>query len=405
MNRRIYRLLFFVLCSAALRICPAAAPTTDGIFATFVVSRAGAPVGEFHCSLDYEKAPRTVANFVGLAEGSRSWVDFRKAGARRSPFYDGLTIHRVVPGFVVQAGSPDGTGSDGPGYTFKDEFHSQLRHSAAGVLSMANGGLHSNGSQFFVTLAATSNLDDLHSVFGKTVAASDLTVVQSIQQGDIIDSVAITRNGAVAQAFDVNAQGLPTVEYAAASIAETQTGFELSYHQNDSAQYFAGHTSDLTNWTRFTDTEFHFTPPSQSPRDVSAITSGNSIQFFSVTRVQYPDDLITPAVGAGQRIALTSPQGYSFTFDLATANTGSYQTSVAPQSTFQIHSYRWVREAYRGQLVAVISGLRFSNGESVVQLNVSLDFSDATSGAIAGNLIGQFGTPSRIDGSFVLSDI
>ena len=405
MNRGIYPLLLLALCSPVLRNCPAAAPTADGIYATFIVSRAGSTVGEFHCSLDYEKAPRTVANFVGLAEGTRNWVDFRKSGLTRRSFYDGLTFHRVIPGFVAQAGSPDGTGGDGPGYTFRDEFHSELRHSTAGILSMANSGLHSNGSQFFITLAATAHLDDLHSVLGATAAANDLAIVQSIAAGDLIESVTITRNGAAAQAFDVNAHGLPAVENAEASIAKTATGFELSYQQRDSAQYFAQYTSDLTNWTRLTDTELYFTPPPQTTRDVSAISSNESRQFFSVTRVQYPDDLITPEVGAGQRIALTNPQGYSLTFDLANATTGTFTTSFTPQSTHQILSYRWNREAYRGQLVATISGLVFGTGERVVQLNVSLDFDNTTTGTIAGNLIGEFGTPSRIEGAFVLSDL
>ena len=126
--------------------------------------------GKFKIKLFADKAPKTVENFVGLAEGA-------KTGKR---FYDGLVFHRVIPNFMIQGGCPQGTGTGGPGYKFADEFHPSLRHSKKGILSMANSGPNTNGSQFFVTVAETSWLDNKHTVFGEVVEGYD--VVEKISK-------------------------------------------------------------------------------------------------------------------------------------------------------------------------------------------------------------------------------
>jgi cyclophilin family peptidyl-prolyl cis-trans isomerase len=131
--------------------------------------------GEIVLDLFADKAPRTVNNFVFLA---------------RDGFYDGVKFHRVIPDFMVQTGDPEGTGRGGPGYKFADEFHPSLRHSGPGILSMANAGPNSNGSQFFITHVKTDWLDNRHSVFGKVRSGQD--VVDSIRQGDVMESVTIT---------------------------------------------------------------------------------------------------------------------------------------------------------------------------------------------------------------------
>jgi peptidyl-prolyl cis-trans isomerase A (cyclophilin A) len=120
--------------------------------------------GKFKIKLFADKAPKTVENFVGLAEGA-------KTGKR---FYDGLIFHRVIPNFMIQGGCPEGSGRGGPGYKFADEFHPSLRHSKKGILSMANSGPNTNGSQFFITVAETSWLDNKHTVFGEVVEGSDV---------------------------------------------------------------------------------------------------------------------------------------------------------------------------------------------------------------------------------------
>ncbi|HUL74450.1 MAG TPA: peptidylprolyl isomerase [Vicinamibacterales bacterium] len=131
-------------------------------------------LGNFTVELFDAKAPKTVANFVGLAEGTKEWKHPKTGEKKKAPYYDGLIFHRVIKGFVIQGGDPLGQGSGGPGYQFEDEFHPDLRHDRAGVLSMANAGPNTNGSQFFITLGPTPHLDRRHSVFGAVVKGLDV---------------------------------------------------------------------------------------------------------------------------------------------------------------------------------------------------------------------------------------
>lgn len=130
--------------------------------------------GDIDVELYDERAPRTVANFVGLATGERSWDDPESGNTRIDPLYDDVAFHRVIGGFMIQGGDPTETGRGGPGYEFADEFHDDLRHDGAGVLSMANSGPDTNGSQFFLTLDAQPHLDDRHAVFGRVTDGMDV---------------------------------------------------------------------------------------------------------------------------------------------------------------------------------------------------------------------------------------
>jgi len=130
--------------------------------------------GSFTVRLFDEDAPKTVANFVELAEGTREWTDPKTGQKVKRPFYDGLIFHRVIGGFMIQGGDPLGTGTGGPGYKFGDEFSPKLRHHKIGILSMANSGPNTNGSQFFITLAPTPWLDNKHSVFGEVVEGMEV---------------------------------------------------------------------------------------------------------------------------------------------------------------------------------------------------------------------------------------
>ena len=154
------------------------------LFAHFETS-----LGNFKVELFEDRAPKTVANFAGLAEGSKEWTDPRTGEKQKKPYYDGIVFHRVIEGFVIQGGDPLGEGHGGPGYQFEDEFHPELRHDRAGILSMANAGPNTNGSQFFITHVATPWLDGKHSVFGRVIEGQE--VVDSVQQGDTMKSVRI----------------------------------------------------------------------------------------------------------------------------------------------------------------------------------------------------------------------
>lgn len=130
--------------------------------------------GTFEVKLFNDKAPKTVKNFTDLAEGKKEWKDPKTGKMVKKPFYDGLIFHRVIDGFMLQGGDPEGSGSGGPGYTFEDEFGPGLKHDKPGMLSMANRGPNTNGSQFFVTVAATPWLDGRHAIFGEVVKNMDV---------------------------------------------------------------------------------------------------------------------------------------------------------------------------------------------------------------------------------------
>ena len=151
--------------------------------------------GKILLQLEFEKVPLTVANFVGLAEGKIK----NKAKADGVPFYDGLKFHRVIANFMIQGGDPNGNGTGGPGYAFKDEFLPELKFTGPGILAMANSGPKTNGSQFFITHVATSWLDNHHTIFGHVITGQD--IVNATEQGDTIVHIKIIRKGKVAKKF------------------------------------------------------------------------------------------------------------------------------------------------------------------------------------------------------------
>jgi peptidyl-prolyl cis-trans isomerase A (cyclophilin A) len=134
--------------------------------------------GDIEIDLFDERVPETVENFVGLATGEQEWEDPQTGERRTDPLYNDIEFHRIIGGFMIQTGDPTGTGRGGPGYTFDDEFHPELRHDSAGTVSMANRGPDTNGSQFFITLDAQPHLDDKHAVFGEVIDGMD--VVEAI---------------------------------------------------------------------------------------------------------------------------------------------------------------------------------------------------------------------------------
>jgi cyclophilin family peptidyl-prolyl cis-trans isomerase len=188
--------------AAAWLLLPLGAMAQEGGLPDGLYAEISTPRGVITCELEYARVPLPVANFVGLAEGTLG-------PSPRRPFFDGLKFHRVAPGFVVQGGDPLGTGEGGPGYTFPDEFSVGLGHDSAGVLSMANDGPDTNGSQFFITLAPADRLDFMHSAFGRVVRGTD--VPAKIVQGDAMQ-VRILRIGAAAIGFRADQAAFDALE-------------------------------------------------------------------------------------------------------------------------------------------------------------------------------------------------
>jgi len=194
--------VFFLLFSCAKKEEPYK-DLPEGLYAEIKTAK-----GNILLKLEFEKTPMTVCNFVGLAEGTIKTPN----NSNGEPFYDSLKFHRVVDNFVIQGGDPAGNGSGGPGYSFSDEIDTTLRHNKPGILSMANAGPGTNGSQFFITHKATPHLDGKHSVFGEVVQGME--VVNSIRQGDVMEKVTIIRKGDAAKQFLASKEILDSLEKA-----------------------------------------------------------------------------------------------------------------------------------------------------------------------------------------------
>jgi len=289
----------------------------DGLYAKFNTNK-----GTILVNLEFEKTPGTVGNFVALAEGNME----NSAKPQGIPYYDGLIFHRVIPDFMIQGGCPQGAGTGSPGYKFDDEFHPDLKHSRPGILSMANSGPGTNGSQFFITHIATDWLDGNHTVFGNVVEGQD--VVDSIAQGDTIETLEIIKKGAAAEQFNA-IEAFRTFEGAreeklaaeraekAAELDKYSTGFEqtesgLRYQitQNgDGPQAEKGKTvsvhykGTLTDGTVF-DSSYKRNKPIDFPLGMGQVIAGwdegvGLLKVGDKARLVIPSDLGYGSRGAG----------------------------------------------------------------------------------------------------------
>lgn len=379
-----------VLATGLLLCLPLGLEAQEGLFADFTTS-----MGSFSCELDWVRSPRSTANFIALATGERPWMEEESARVSTRPFYGGLTFHRVIAGFMIQGGSPNGLGTDGPGYVIPDEFDPTLRHDAPGILSMANSGPNSNGSQFFITVAATPWLDDVHTVFGKVVEG--YAVVQAISQVDTdtqnrprepvhLQQVRIRRVGAAAEAFDLHAHGLPQVISQGLGIDRPEAGLQLSFVRPAHADLRLRESSDLHDWTA------HRLGIALEPVETDAIARGadGTARFYSLTRIQYSSSTYAPRSLANHLLTMTFDGGSgTLEVEFDAAGGGVYSSSLGNEGT--VTGMIWVQEVYRGRLTLSTSGLL---------LLLRLDFTSETAGTLSGTAI--FDQPTEVKGSFVL---
>jgi len=291
--------MIIALCVAQV----ASAELTDGLYAAFETS-----MGSFTCRLDYAEAPLTCANFVGLAEGQQRWVS-PEGAIMSEPFYDGLLFHRVIDGFMIQGGDPLGTGAGGPGYALHDQISPNLTHHSGGVLSMANSGPDSNGSQFFITLAATAWLDGKHAVFGEVIAGMDIVSdigSTAVTNGSVpltsvvIHGVEILRIGSEAVAFDPANQPLPQVSSLSVMLSNT-----VSVATSNQCEQFIYCSTNLIDWANAAGS---YTFNKGDDLSVS-IPANQSSGFYRAAQIFYPETVATFSDIAGR--SLTFIQGES----------------------------------------------------------------------------------------------
>jgi peptidyl-prolyl cis-trans isomerase A (cyclophilin A) len=368
----------------------------EGIFADFTTS-----MGSFTCRLEYAIAPKTVANFVGLATGERAWLDLSSGRVRTDGFYDGVTFHRVIAGFMSQSGSPNGQGTDGPGFAFADEFSASLRHDGFGVLSMANSGPDSNGSQFFITAAATPWLNDLHTVFGRVVGGSNVVhAINNVATGTgekpltnvVIHNIGIRRVGAAAQDFDIHAQHLPVVTDLPLQVARAGTNVHLNFFNRVYADNRVYSSTNLAHWTG-SDLGIEVAVPTSNSVTRSGVAPA---QFFRVAQIQYASSTFAPRNVLSRTMVLNFHGGSGIiTINFDAVEGGSYTWSLGVPGT--VTDYVWKQAPYNGKLWPIYySGL--------IPMTLALNFKSAAAGTFSGTAYPDWpNSPFPVSGSFTLS--
>jgi peptidyl-prolyl cis-trans isomerase A (cyclophilin A) len=367
---------------------------TDGIFADFTTS-----LGSFTCQLDYMNAPRTTANFIGLATGQRPWLDLPSGRARTNAFYNGLTFHRVIAGFMSQGGSPNGSGTDGPGYVFTDEFSPQLVFDSFGALAMANSGTNSNGSQFFITVAPYAFGNNTYAIFGRVVAGSNVVYAINHVATDandkpltnvVIQQVNLRRVGTAAQAFNINAQGLPVVTNLPLLIATGAGQVTLTFSNRQYADNRLYSTTNLAgSWTSEALGIEVTSPVSNSVQR----SQGARQRFYSMAQVQYASSTFAPKTMYSRTLTLNFASGVAGTMTLAFDSAGGGNYTLPPYSPGSVTSYSWTQDAYHGSLWPIyFSGL--------VPLTARLSFASITNGVFSGTFYPTI--PFNVSGTFNL---
>lgn len=341
----------------------------EGIFAEFNTS-----MGSFTCRLEYAYAPKAVANFIGLATGQRPWLDQKTGAVKNEPYYDGITFHRVIQGFVIQSGSRNGFGTDGPGYVFLDEFTPTLRYGTTGVLGMANSGTNSNGAQFFVTVGSQSSLNNHYTVFGELTGGTNVVLDINRVGTDFNDkptnnivlrSVTIRRVGADANNFDINAQGLPLVTTQPLSIAPSGTNqVSLTFSNQPYAENFVFASSDLYIPTLYTNV--YATTNYFSTNVVIGVTNStqtNATATNIVLNTLYTTNVYTTnsAVWASQSLGIEVPN--------APITNTFYQARVQDRRFYKLAQVIYAPIYVPRNLYNRTLSLNFDTGQGTIVLN------------------------------------
>jgi peptidyl-prolyl cis-trans isomerase A (cyclophilin A) len=382
------RCLWILLCIAV----PAYAQT-DGIFADFTTS-----MGSFTCRLDYAIAPKAVANFIGLTTGEQAWLDEVTGRVRTNSFHEGLTFHRVIPDFMIQGGSRNGAGTDGPGYAFTDEFSASARFTSFGKLAMANSGLDSNGAQFFITVAPTTWLNDKHTIFGSLVSGSNVVYAISLVQTGagnkpltnvVIQKVAIRRAGSAAQAFSVKAQNLPVVSNVPLALAQTgnpANAVSLTFSNRPFAENRLYSSTNLAGW-------------SVERLGIEGSVATNSLvrtmdvphKFYALAQTRYSSATLSPKTLLGKQLVqnLTGFGTMTNSFDMQGGGTYAF----SPYSGNMVRN-GWTQEPYN-------YGRFWFESVELVAMDFRLKFTSATGGTLTGTAY-TFPNATPLSGTFTL---
>src|SRR5260221_2486616 len=379
----------------ALLAAVGASAQTNGIFADFNTS-----LGSFTCQLSYSNAPKAVANFIGLATGQRPWLDLTNGEVRTAPFYNGLTFHRVIKGFMDQTGSPNALGTDGPGYAFVDEFSSLLNFNTPWIMGMANSGPHSNGSQFFVTVEPYPSGNDTYTVFGRVVSRTNVVAAINQVSTDTTDKpltnvylqqVTIRRVGSAALATDINAQGLPVVTNIPINLAEGSGNVSLTFSNRSYADNRWYSTTNLASWSQ-NKLGIEIAAPSSNSIIVLADTPQ---KFFRFAQVQYPSSTFAPKDVLSRTLTMNLIYtGGAATNTIVFDNSGGGTYTLVGSSSGTVTSYTWSQLPYNGLLYPIsYSGL--------YTMTLDLNFSSITNGTLTGTV---YSTPSfSVTGTFKLT--
>jgi len=375
------------------------------IYADVTVS--GGVSGTFTMTLEHTKAPVTVANFIGLATGKKGWLDFQTGGIRYDAFYNGLTFHRVIAGFVSQTGSRNGNGTDGPGYTFRDEIDPSLSHATAYTVAMANSGANTNGSQWYVTQGNQSSLDGSYSIFGTVTAGqtvcSALNAVTTDTSDRPVTPVTISSikvYGPSLAGFNLNPTGLPKVLNGGTVMKAASSTFSLGYDHKPYSTYLGFHSPDLSGWSSFISSSyFHSLPPAAGDIDVTSLATGSK-HFYRLARVDYSSCYTAPVSIEGKTLRFPGLFGTSYvTLTMNAAGTGGTYQYLFSGSSAQSGSITSVTYQNNG---SPYSADLFVTWDTSVQIALDvLNFSTANGGKFTGRSnLTSFPT---ISGSFTSS--